>query len=198
MERLVTQAHFARLIGVSRNTIVKNSKKGIRFKKAIVEKDGKVFIDIVDGILEWYGNADLRKDRGDHNAPELTAKKQADETILPVAESTAIDRHFTAMTRKVEYLKTTGQLMSADKFIREAFQMARTTRDNVLYAPQKASGEIKKMILDFTKRTFDTSDLSEASLDSVDTLTSDIRVFLTKLLTSELRELAEANIKGRV
>ena len=168
-------------------------------KKCSVEKKGKILIDSVEGSLEWHNNADHRKDRGDHNRAKssLAEVGEEKENIQPIAVSTAMDRHYTALTKKLEYLKSAGTLMAADKFIRDAFQMGRTVRDEVLYAPQKSSGEIKKILITTVKKAKGSEELTDQDHEFIEASVMEIRQTLKKILTQSLREISEESIRRK-
>ncbi len=197
LDKYVTQAEFAKIIDVNRSTVLRVIEKDTRLSDAIAEKDGKILIHLVRGILGWYNKADLRKDRGDHQESKNKSVTINGEKILTIAESNAIDRHYTALTKKVEFFQTTGQLMSAEKFLKEAFDAARTTRDAVLYIPQKSSPEIKSILIDYTKKMLELEILPESKRDQVDKLVMEIRALLKSNLIAALRELSEENLRKR-
>ncbi len=104
MKSVVSQSEFAKLVHVNRATISRAIEKRTRLNKSIKVVDGKNCIDLVEGILEWHNNADLRKDRGDHNLPESsTPTGNGSEDIKSISDSSKIDSHYSALIRKVLY-----------------------------------------------------------------------------------------------
>lgn len=146
MAKKITQAEFADLLEVSRPLIIKAVKTG-RLSKSITRDGTKVWIDVVAGVLEFYHNADLTKDRGDFVAPSIPLKETAAAGTMSIQESNAMDRHYTALMKQLEYSEKAATLMPADKFKIETFQAFRAVRDGLLYIPQTISEEVKVKIL---------------------------------------------------
>jgi hypothetical protein len=198
LSMLLSQKEFADKIGASKQAVYKAIKNG-RLSKSVVIKNDRPFIDEVEGILEWHNNADLRKDRGDHNIPESsTPTGTSSEDIKSISDSSKIDSHYSALIRKVLYLKETGQLMAAEKFIQEAFQASRTARDSVLYAPQKVSGDIRLLLMELVKNTAEVEELNDFQHQRIDNAVTTIRSLIKSEMIRSMTEISKENLRKKI
>ena len=136
---LVTFSEFAAIRGCSKGTVTA-AVKG-RIKAAVVEKDGKRWLDRDLALELWNRNT-----RDTHNAkisrpdpvelPPADAKelkrsieRLPDDSIPDLNESRARREHYQAELAKLQVSQQRGELVPADQVKKEAFQMGRSVRE---------------------------------------------------------------------
>ncbi len=136
-ERL-NQAQFAERVGCTPPYINKLKEKGV----IKVGPDGK--IDLEEGLLAIEEYTKLaRSEKLKKAQKERVAKSSQDDEpeedgcFLSVAESERRRKHFNAKVAELEYLEKKGELVPAEKVRRDAFAMARRTRDAMLLIPTR-------------------------------------------------------------
>ncbi|HYX32830.1 MAG TPA: hypothetical protein VE954_06925, partial [Oligoflexus sp.] len=137
----VSIREFARIVGVSHPVVLTAIKAGKRLPTAVISEEGKPKILVYEGCVEWYQNKDHRKDRR-LGEPSQTLPPDGQEMDPP--DSNKMQRHYDALLSKVTFMKETGTLTTVDKFKTEAFTVARTVRDSLLYLPNESGSELKK------------------------------------------------------
>jgi hypothetical protein len=182
----VSFREFARIIGVDHSVVCRAVKRG-RLSKSVVGEGERKKVVIYDGCLEWRDNKDHSKDRGNG----VRAKTDLPDDIMPIEMSVAIEKHFSALTKQLEYLKEAGDLISIDKFRTEAFQAARTTRDAILYVPVATSDEFKGVLKRLLSK-FISPEVLEAAHKDIEATVGEYRLTLKNALTNSLHAIAES------
>ncbi|MDQ3234062.1 MAG: hypothetical protein M3Q07_19820 [Pseudobdellovibrionaceae bacterium] len=90
---------FARIVGVDHSAVVRAVKAGGRLPGSIVYEDGKPRIIISIGCHEWLSN---KKHEKDHSTTR--------SGIMPPDVSSQMDRHYSALLRRIEYEKACREL----------------------------------------------------------------------------------------
>ncbi|SMF80742.1 hypothetical protein [Pseudobacteriovorax antillogorgiicola] len=189
MQRDVSQAEFAKLIGVSKAAITQQISSGKRLNKSISRSNGKVSIDIVKGILEWFGNADQTKYRkGQQNHSDLT---KLSEGIMDPKDSNAMKIHYSALNEKLEYESEAKILMPKEKIRNEVFQSFRGLRDNLLNTPNEISGDLRRSIDRFLDDEFGDNTSTRLSKD-VETIITEARRSMAGEIKKLLSSLSDA------
>jgi hypothetical protein len=181
----VSIREFARIVGVSHPVVLAAIKAGKRLPTAVIQEDGKPKILVYQGCIEWHQNKDHRKDRR-LGEPSMTLPLDGQE--METADSNKMQRHYDALLSKVAFLKETGTLTTTDKFKTEAFTVARTVRDSLLYIPNESGAELKKLVSDFLRRRFGEDKALDLGGD-VDDLALSFRVFQKQSIKKALREI---------
>jgi hypothetical protein len=137
---LVTFSEFAALKGCAKGTVTAATKS--RIAAAVVEKDGKRWIDRDLGLELWNRNT-----KQTHNAKvsqadpvevvlpasprELKARVDAlpDDAIPELNESRARREHYQAELAKLQVALQRRELVPADEVKREAFNIGRSVRE---------------------------------------------------------------------
>ena len=152
MGETVDTVRLSKILDVSKNTVSKAIAKG-RLKKSVRKAGSKYEIDLVTAILEWYQNANLSQDRGDHKKPLLDIKD-----LMEIEQARRIREHYLALLEKIEYEKQTNVLLDKDKIEKEIFDIFRGTRDRILSVSNKVPEEHQEQILnELTKALEDLS-----------------------------------------
>lgn len=174
---------FAQILDVDISAVSRAISRG-RLKKSIIMDGDRKKIVVYDGCIEWRDTKNHSKDRGNG----VQAACDLPEEIMPVEVSVSIDRHYSALIKKIEFLRETGELISVDKFRTEAFQSARAARDVVLGVPIATNREIFGVIL----RLLTSPPKPEADdiQKSAETAATECRAIIKKALTKALTGLA--------
>ncbi len=181
----VSIREFARIVGVSHPVVLTAIKAGKRLPTAVISEEGKPKILVYEGCVEWYQNKDHRKDRR-LGEPSQTLPPDGQEMDPP--DSNKMQRHYDALLSKVSFMKETGTLTTVDKFKTEAFTVARTVRDSLLYLPNESGAELKKLLSDFLRRRFGEGTALELG-GEVDNLALSFRVHQKQSIKKALREI---------
>ncbi len=156
-----------------------------RLRKSVVVDGDKKRIIVYDGCLEWRESKDHSKDRGNG----VLASTDLPTEIMPVELSVSIDRHYTALMKKVEFLRETGELTSVDKFRQETFMAARAARDAVLTVPVTTNREIYGIIIRLVSSPISTGNTEEIQ-KAAEAAANECRQLLKKSLSKALQGLA--------
>jgi phage terminase Nu1 subunit (DNA packaging protein) len=151
---LVTFSELALLKGVSKGAVTAAVRTG-RISAAVVEKDGKRWLDRDEALELWNRNT-----RPTHNAKisqpdaiEAPPPRDAEglrqwvqqlpaEAIPALHESRARREHFQAELAAMQVAQGRGELVSAAEVQKEAFHCARNVRDNMLSIPARLAPEL--------------------------------------------------------
>jgi hypothetical protein len=178
----VSLSDFAKILDVSPSAVTRAISNG-RLRKSVVIDGDKKRIVVYDGCLEWRDTKQHSKDRGNG----VQAATDLPEDIMPVELSVSIDRHYTALMKKVEFLRETGELTSADKFRQEAFMAARAARDAILNVPVTTNREIYGVIVRLLSSPPSTANDVQKAAEAAAT---ECRQLLKKAMTKALQGLA--------
>lgn len=124
MSKLITQAAYAKLRGVSPPYINKLVKQGV-----IKLKKGKVDPDLSDRAIKEYADparAEFRKGRSALDSGEND-----------FAKARTIEKHYKAALAKLEYEEKIGKVVNADEVRARAFERGRKVRDALLNIPDR-------------------------------------------------------------
>jgi len=180
---LLTPAQFARVKGVSRQTV--SSAMDSRLAAAIVTKAGRRLIDRSLGLELWDRNT-----RRNNNAKISEGGREADRrpadvprsaaASMPTAEAAAVvaavmalpdDRipgrdiseerklHYQAELAKVQALQAREEVASVEQMKQEAFTLARAVRDGLLAIVPRVSADVAAL-----SNTFEIEQLLEREL----------------------------------
>lgn len=150
---LVTFSELAILKGCSKGAVSHAVQSG-RISQAVVEKDGKRWLDRDLALELWRKNT-----RATHNAkvsqPDPIAAPPADkeglrqwvqhlpdEAIPALHESRARREHFQAELAAMNVAQQRGELVSAADVQAEAFKRGREVRDRMLSIPARLAPEL--------------------------------------------------------
>ena len=118
-----------------------------RLQKSIKKlANGRYEIDLVSAILEWYQNADLSKDRGDHKRPLVDVKD-----LMEVEQARRIKEHYLALLEKLEYEKKTSVVLDKEPVEKQIFEIFRAARDKILSVPNKFPEHREKLLIELEK-----------------------------------------------
>ena len=138
----VDQTKLGKILDVSQKSISRAIERK-RLQKSITKlANGRYEIDLVTAILEWYQNADLSKDRGEHNRPLLDVKD-----LMEIEEARRIREHYLALLEKLEYEKKTRVVLDREPVEKKVFEIFRAARDKILGVPNKFPDEIRAQLL---------------------------------------------------
>jgi phage terminase Nu1 subunit (DNA packaging protein) len=186
MDRITTTiTEFSRIVGVDHAAVFRAIKQGNRLQKSLVTEDGKQRIAIYEGCIEWHQNKDLRKDR---NLSATAADDDDDAEEMTPAESNRVLRHYEALQAKLSFEKEAGNLISVDKFKAEAFTVARATRDSLLYLPNEAEREFKRLLTEFIRNSLGEDRIKDFTKELND-LGLAFRVYQKSSITKALRDM---------
>lgn len=180
----VSITEFANILGIDQSSVSKAIARG-RLKKSVVIDGLKKRIIVYDGCIEWRDNKDHSKDRG--NGVRVNAELGDD--VMPIEVSVALERHFSALLKQLDFHRESGELISIDKYRVEAFQIARATRDAILYIPVSTSREIQGVMTRLLASYVPPEKL-ESAQTALEAAASDCRQLLKKALNKSLHELA--------
>jgi hypothetical protein len=137
---LVTFSEFAAIKGCAKGTVTAASKS--RIAAAVVEKDGKRWLDRDLAIELWDKNTRIthnskvrRADPIEALPPmderELRARVDAlpDDAIPDLNESRARREHYQAELAKLQVTQQRGELVPVDQVKKEAFALGRSVRE---------------------------------------------------------------------
>ncbi len=131
---------FARIVGVDHSAVVRAVKAGGRLPGSVAYEDGKPRIIISIGCYEWLSNKKHEKDHG-------TVRRG----IMPPDVSSQMDRHYSALLRRIEYEKASGELMPAARQQQEAAEFFRACRDSIWTLPLTVSDIAKSSMVRFVR-----------------------------------------------
>lgn len=155
---LVTFSEFAALKGCSKGAVTAASKS--RIANAVVEKDGKRWIDRDAGLELWRKNtrkthnakiseADLIEDEADstpiqEQAVQLKKAINAlpDDAIPDLNESRARKEHYQAELAKLQVAEQRKELVPANEVRKQAFQIGRSVRESLANLADRLSHQL--------------------------------------------------------
>ena len=140
MSETVDTVRLAKILDVTKMAVSKAIANG-RLKKSVRKIGTKYEIDLVTAILEFYQNADLSQDRGDHRKPLVEV-----QDLLEMEKSRQIKEHYQALLEKLEYEKQTNVLLDRAKTEKEIFEAFRNARDRLLAIPIKIPEEMREQL----------------------------------------------------
>lgn len=148
-KNVVTVTEYAKSRGVSRPAVYNAIKDG-RIADAVVDGN-KIDVDLADVL--WAQNTN--PDQGFHghhkNRPaattedleRLAAQVGVDLSKIPsLADSKTLEAAYKAQLARLEYEEKSGDLISTEAVRKQAFKLARLTRDAMLAIPDRVSAEI--------------------------------------------------------
>lgn len=138
----------------------------LKYGRITKEKDGK--LDPVKADEQWLKNTNAALARGQKKTPAKVVDGEPD-----YFKSRAMRESYEAELAKLEFEEKSGKLIDADKVRRQAFEIARITRDAVLSIPDRISAELAGIT-------------DQATIHSI----------LTKELNNSLQEIVRANSIG--
>lgn len=181
--KLVTQTEFAELIGVSKQAVHKVLKRGDRLSKSVVETADGLRIDAADGVLEWFLNGDPSHDRGGYTSTAV--RIPGVDGMMTLSESNAMRTHYAALSKRLKYEQAAKLLMPVEKYQREAWEIARTTRDRLLNVPYAVTGLNARLLRNLV-RDLGISEQDPKLADAVngcaDALMRELKTEITKAL----------------
>ena len=155
---------LARLIGVSEKAVRKALQGGV-FKASVRrDADGPVVVDVNLAVQEWERSG--RRLRGSVRPPAIAtsppiapapsipesagdapAGDDEDLPVPPASDPTLVEAQRLTMLERGRKLRLEndlreGKLVEADDAMREAFEFARTVRENVLNVPARLAAEL--------------------------------------------------------
>lgn len=142
----VDQTKLGKILEVSQKSISRAIERK-RLQKSIKKlANGRYEIDLVSAILEWYQNADLSKDRGDHKRPLVDVKD-----LMEVEQARRIKEHYLALLEKLEYEKKTSVVLDKEPVEKQIFEIFRAARDKILSVPNKFPEHREKLLIELEK-----------------------------------------------
>ena len=146
-EKRVSKAEYARLRGTTRQAVHAAMKTG-RIAAACGD-DGLVDVALAEKL--WADNTDPRyqplktkKEREKQAAMAEDAERRGIVlgTGIALAESKQIEAEYKAKLAKLDYEERSGKLIDAEAVRKEAFRVARITRDAMLAIPDRLAAEL--------------------------------------------------------
>lgn len=149
MTKTANRAEYAKLRGVSRQAVAAAIKSG-RITAAVLD-DGTIDIALADKL--WaentnpvqgeHGHISKRKNKNEDELIEAARSVGVDPLHPPtLAESKTLEAAYKARLAQIEYEQKSGQLVDAEGVKKEAFRVARITRDAMLAIPDRLSAEL--------------------------------------------------------
>lgn len=154
----VRPAEYARLRGVTRQSVAKAIKTG-RLEGA-VNDDGLIDVDLADKL--WAANTN--PDQGYHGHVKTRAARsgaQSDDgvdldelrelaqqvgidpnNVPTLAQSKTLEAAYKAKLAQLDYEERSARLIDMEQVKKQAFKLARLTRDAMLAIPDRVSAEI--------------------------------------------------------
>lgn len=132
----LTVTEFARLIGVSSQAVSGAIADGRLPKSVTIGSNGKKLIDARIGVEEFNQN----KKRGAVNFSEKDGRRKSDDSES--ADSEKRLKHYRAELARIDFEEAQGKLINAERVKRQAFKVARATRDAMLNIPDRVAAEL--------------------------------------------------------
>jgi len=149
---LVTFSEFAAIRGCAKGTVTAATKG--RIKAAVVEKDGKRWLDRDLALELWNKNTrathNSKVSRPDPVEAEPTSPEELrrsidrlpDDAIPDLNESRARKEHYQAELAKLQVSQQRDELISTEQVKREAFAAARSVRDSLMALPDRLAAQL--------------------------------------------------------
>lgn len=146
---LITFAEMAKLMQCSAPSVTKAVKSG-RIAKAVVEKDGKKWLDRDLAMELWDRNtrkSPLGPQKIVGHAPRDRQKLREHVDLLPddaipeLNVSRERREHYQAELAKLEVDLKRGELVSADSVKKAAFDLAKTVRESLINIPDRVANQ---------------------------------------------------------
>ena len=149
---LVTFSEFAAIRGCAKGTVTAATKG--RIKAAVVEKDGKRWLDRDLALELWNKNTrathNSKVSRPDPVEAEPTSPEELrrsidrlpDDAIPDLNESRARKEHYQAELAKLQVTQQRGELVAADEVKKEAFKMGRSVREALANLADRLSHQL--------------------------------------------------------
>lgn len=128
---------YARLRGVSAEGVRKAIESGRLVKSVTYDKKGWPKINARLADKEWEENTH----QGNSPYERAKQKEEQSKASSTFAHSKAIKEGYLARLAKLDYEERSGKLVDAEEVKKEAFKLARTTRDALLNIPDRVSAE---------------------------------------------------------
>lgn len=164
MSERVDKTNYARMRGVTRQAV----NAAIRAGKLMgsVGDDGLIDVELADKLWAenthptrgYNGQLKRRGGKRINNSPEEVIENAKKIGIDPgnvptLVESKTIEAAYKAKLAQIEYEEKVGTLIDAEKVKKEAFRLARVTRDAMLGIPDRVAAEIAGMTDPFAVHT---------------------------------------------
>ncbi|OXE37434.1 MAG: hypothetical protein CGW95_01400 [Phenylobacterium zucineum] len=160
MTEKVNKSEYARRRGVTPQAI----NAAIRAGKitAAVDEKGMIDVALADQLYAanthptsgWNGHGGRRKKNTPEEIVESAKKLGIDPQNVPtLVESKTIEAAYKAKLAQLEYEEKVEKLIEVEKVKKEAFRLARVTRDAMLGIPDRVSAEIAGMTDPFAVHT---------------------------------------------
>lgn len=210
MEKIGSAEELGELLGVT-GSAIRNAQKNGRFVRSVVPVENhhkeRYRYHLALACYEWISNKQHNKDRRGSIASKSAITEQAKafvqahtgesekkiESVMPLAESNAIDRHYAALLKKVDYHERIKELIPVDKFRQEAFQAARSVRDALSYLPQETSAELKRLTLSLLRKHLAEEGFHKAQKD-LDAMTLEFKKIQKASIKKALYELVNSRL----
>ncbi len=149
MKKTSSRAEYAKLRGVSRQAVAAAVKSG-RISDAVGD-DGLIDVDLADRL--WaentnpvqgeHGHIRKRVKKGEEEIIEAAVSVGIDPLRPPsLSESKTLEAAYKARLAQLEYERLSGQVVDAEAVKKEAFRVARITRDSMLAIPDRLAAEL--------------------------------------------------------
>lgn len=147
---LITQAEFAKLMGVSKQAVSKAVKEN-RLTLIMDHKDGKMKINKDLASMQWRNNTMPRVENAKITAaPRLISSQDGlpedengdDLTSPDLMKEKAKTEQYRAKLLELDFREKTGELISTELAKKEGFKAARLVRDAILNVPGQICTEL--------------------------------------------------------
>lgn len=141
----ITQAEFARLMNVSKQAVSKAIKEN-RISQVLDPKTGKLMLNAEMAASQWKKNSEVRVENSKiHNLgvvipPDGEGIDGETDNSLIAAKTRS--ENLKAELLEIELKEKQGELISSEKVKKEAFKLARITRDGLLNIASQISNEL--------------------------------------------------------
>lgn len=152
MTERVNKSEYARRRGISPQAVNYAIRKGKI--AAAVDDAGMIDVVLADQLyaanthptVGWNGHGGRRKNNSPEEIIENAKKLGVDPSNVPtLVESNTIHAAYKAKLAQIEYEEKVGTLVDTAVVKKEAFRLARITRDAMLSIPDRLSAEIAGM-----------------------------------------------------
>lgn len=136
--KLVKVAEYAQIRNVTRQAVYAALKSG----KLAGARNGDGLIDVEIADRLWSENTDPRKggDVSKGKRRDVDTSQLVDRPTL--AQSKTLEAEYKAKLAQIEYEEKSGKLVDAEAVKKQAFKVARLTRDAMLAIPDRLSAEL--------------------------------------------------------
>ena len=147
---LISFAEMSKLMECSAPSVTKAIKSG-RIAKAVVEKDGRKWLDRDLAVELWHRNTKQSPlgpqktvGRAPRNKEQLREHLELlpDDAIPELNVSRERREHYQAELAKLEVDLKRGELVSADSVKKTAFDLAKTVREALINIPDRVANQL--------------------------------------------------------